>query len=67
MQEDTFTKIRRVVLDIQMKKLPLEKVVIEYNCELPEENGISADNFLGVKARFNKDVELGSVKSVYSY
>lgn len=67
MQDDIFTKIRKAVLDVEMKKLPKEKVVLEYNFELPDEHGIKADEFLGLKARFNKDVKEGAVNTIYSF
>jgi hypothetical protein len=52
MKQNNLELIREKVKEA--KNLP--NGVIEYNMELPNEGGITSDNFFGVKAIFNKNV-----------
>ena len=45
----------------------IEKATIEYNAELPDEPGITKDNFLGVPALFNPKVAKDEVKVIHKY
>lgn len=59
------------MLDINKIKQLVEKskgipnAWIEYNGDLPE--GVSKDNFFGVKAEFNKNVNKDNVNLTYRY
>ena len=53
---DVLQKILKLVEE--SKKLP--EPIIEYSFELPKAEGISAESFYGVRARFNKDVPVAT-------
>lgn len=58
-------KIQYTIDSAKSSKLPLDKITLEYNFEVPK--GLKADDFYGVKARFNSMVTLGECKIIYSY
>jgi len=58
-------KIRMAVQEVNDKSLPQEKVVLEYNFEVP--SGFKKDSFYGIKARYNSMVAKGECKITYTY
>lgn len=59
-------EIQRVVKN--SKNFPEERrPSIEYNGELPDEEGITPDSFYGVKAKFNKDVAENHCVLIYKF
>ena len=65
--EYMINKINRAIQNIEEKNVPKEKATIEYNFELPNEEGITPDMFYGIKAKFNKDVAQDTCNVIYSY
>lgn len=65
MQLEPIEKIKKAIADL--RDLPKERVTLEYNMELPAHPEVTAEMMFGVKARFNKDVEEGQIKSTYTY
>ena len=45
----------------------IPSAVIEYNFELPKHKDIKKDSFFGVKAKFEKNVKVGSVQVTLKY